>query len=154
MRGCFRSGYFGMFMTCSWSHVHRRHATSQSCPRHPIHILNSHPIGPEILATLTQSVLCCTCFHLHVSRSQSMVNCCEPKWGAGGKHTAREGPEDSPSPPLPSVYTKFDLSYIFGASREGVGSMCQCGTAESVEKSNHTTPAPPQHLRSTIDNAG
>ena len=62
-------------------------------------------------------------------------------------------PQLTPSPPLPSVYTKFDLSYIFGASREGVGCMWQCGTAESVEKSNHTTPAPPQHLRSTIDNA-
>ena len=29
--------------------------------------------------------------------------------------------------------------------------MWQCGTAESVEKSNHTTPAPPQHLRSTTE---
>ena len=53
--------------------------------------------------------------------------------------------------PLPSVYTKFDLSYIFDASREGVECMWQCGTAESVEKSNHTTPAPPQHLRSTTE---
>ena len=60
-------------------------------------------------------------------------------------------PQLTPSPPLPSVYTKFNLSYIFGVPREGVGCMWQCGTAESVEKSNHTTPAPPPHLRYTTE---